>query len=107
MVLVSPLLLATPCLTFLRLELPCRLRLVVFCLILVSYCWTTGRRAIGGRGETRVTLEYLVETRKVTKPDVLSHLGNGDVTGGQKHFGSLKTYPQEVIAEGNAEDRPE
>src|SRR2546425_4908419 len=65
------------------------------------------QRAVGGRGETSVAFEYLVEAREIAKADILGHLGDGKVTGSQKYLGSLKAYLQEVIAEGNAQHLPE
>ena len=63
-----------------------------------------GQRAVDGRAETGVTLEYLIQTRKVAKTDHLGYLGDRDVIGGQKHFGLLQTYLEEIVPERNSHD---
>lgn len=49
-------------------------------------------------------MSSFVEARKVAKADNLGHLGDGDVTGGQKHLGLLEPDPHEVIAGGSFQD---
>src|SRR5262249_48612798 len=61
------------------------------------------RSTIGGGREASITLEYLIEARKIAKPDILGHLRDRDVTVGQKGLGSLETHLQKVIAKGNSE----
>jgi len=67
----------------------------------------SGHRSIGGRVETGVTFEYLIQTREVTKTDHLGHLGDRDVIGARSVLARSRRTGEEIVAERNSQHLPE